>query len=82
MAQIPHTKDERRNKMKKIMFNDAYGLTDAVLQGRKTMMRRIARFDETERPCQKRLSLPSSTNSAAKERGSAIPTSLPILSNL
>lgn len=35
------------------MFNDAYGLTDAVLQGRKTMMRRIARFDETERPCQK-----------------------------
>jgi hypothetical protein len=40
-------------KMKKIMFNDAYGLTDAVLQGRKTMTRRIARFNETERPCQK-----------------------------
>ena len=27
--------------MKKIMFNDKYGLTEAVLQGRKTMMRRI-----------------------------------------
>lgn len=39
--------------MKKIMFNDAYGLTDAVLQGRKTMTRRIARFNETERPCRK-----------------------------
>lgn len=39
--------------MKKIMFSDRFGLTDAVLQGRKTMTRRIARFDETERPCQK-----------------------------
>ena len=28
--------------MKKIMFNDRYGLTEAVLQGRKTMTRRIA----------------------------------------
>lgn len=27
--------------MKKIMFNDRYGLTDAVLSGRKTMTRRI-----------------------------------------
>lgn len=27
--------------MKKIIFNDKYGLTDAVLQGRKTMTRRI-----------------------------------------
>lgn len=27
--------------MKKIMFNDKYGLTDAVLNGRKTMTRRI-----------------------------------------
>lgn len=27
--------------MKKIMFNDRYGLTKAVLEGRKTMMRRI-----------------------------------------
>ena len=27
--------------MKKIMFNDSYGLTDAVLEGRKTMTRRI-----------------------------------------
>lgn len=28
--------------MKKIMFNDRYGLTQAVLNGRKTMIRRIA----------------------------------------
>lgn len=28
--------------MKKIMFNDRYGLTEAVLRGRKTMTRRIA----------------------------------------
>lgn len=27
--------------MKKIMFNDRYGLTQAVLEGRKTMTRRI-----------------------------------------
>lgn len=27
--------------MKKIMFNDKYGLTDAVLQGRKTITRRV-----------------------------------------
>ncbi|MBO4601611.1 MAG: hypothetical protein J5651_00430 [Salinivirgaceae bacterium] len=27
--------------MKKIMFNDRYGLTEAVLQGRKTMTRRV-----------------------------------------
>lgn len=35
------------------MFNDRFGLTDAVLKGCKTMTRRIARFNETERPCQK-----------------------------
>lgn len=29
--------------MKKIMFNDKYGLTDAVLDGRKTMTRRISK---------------------------------------
>lgn len=29
--------------MKKIMFNDKYGLTDAVLQGRKTMTRRMVK---------------------------------------
>lgn len=28
--------------MKKIMYNDTYGLTDAVLEGRKTVTRRIA----------------------------------------
>lgn len=28
--------------MKKIMFNDRYGLTQAVLKGRKTQTRRIA----------------------------------------
>lgn len=31
--------------MKKIMFNDNYGLTDAVLKGRKTMTRRIIPID-------------------------------------
>ena len=33
--------------MKKIMFNDRYGLTQAVLEGRKTMTRRIIPVDET-----------------------------------
>lgn len=27
--------------MKKIMFNDKYGLTEAVLEGRKTQTRRV-----------------------------------------
>lgn len=31
--------------MKKIMFNDRYGLTEAVLQGRKTQTRRIIKWD-------------------------------------
>ena len=31
--------------MKKIMFNDKYGLTDAVLGGRKTMTRRVIKGD-------------------------------------
>lgn len=29
--------------MKKILFNDKYGLTEAVLEGRKTMTRRICK---------------------------------------
>jgi hypothetical protein len=33
-------------KMKKIMFNDKYGLTKAVLEGRKTITRRIVRNPE------------------------------------
>ena len=33
--------------MKKIMFNDRYGLTAAVLQGRKTMTRRICKEHAT-----------------------------------
>lgn len=32
--------------MKKIMFNDRYGLTQAVLEGRKTMTRRIVKHPE------------------------------------
>lgn len=32
--------------MKKIMFNDHFGLTDAVLQGRKTMTRRILDYEK------------------------------------
>ena len=31
--------------MKKIMFNDQYGLTDAVLEGKKTMTRRTVKWD-------------------------------------
>jgi hypothetical protein len=31
--------------MKKIMFNDKYGLTEAVLEKRKTMTRRMERID-------------------------------------
>lgn len=30
--------------MKKIMFNDRFGLTQAVLEGRKTMTRRIVTY--------------------------------------
>ena len=33
--------------MKKIMFNDRYGLTQAVLEGRKTMTRRIVSIPDT-----------------------------------
>ena len=35
--------------MKKIMFNDKYGLTEAVLKGRKTMTRRIVKCPKTFR---------------------------------
>lgn len=38
--------------MKKIMFNDRFGLTQAVLDGRKTMTRRIVQIDE--RPCKEK----------------------------
>ena len=31
--------------MKKIMFNDKFGLTQAVLEGRKTMTRRVCKYD-------------------------------------
>lgn len=34
--------------MKKIMFNDKYGLTQAVLDGRKTMTRRICKYDRPD----------------------------------
>lgn len=36
---------EIRYRMKKIMFNDRYGLTQAVIEGRKTMTRRLE-FDD------------------------------------
>lgn len=36
--------------MKKIMFNDRYGLTKAVLEGRKPMTRRIATFEGIRNP--------------------------------
>lgn len=34
--------------MQKIMFNDRYGLTDAVIKGRKIMTRRVVPWDITE----------------------------------
>lgn len=34
--------------MQKIMFNDRYGLTDAVIKGRKIMTRRVVPWDLTE----------------------------------
>lgn len=34
--------------MKKIMFSDKYGLTKAVLDGRKTMTRRICKYDRPD----------------------------------
>ncbi len=37
--------------MKKIMFNDRYGLTKAVLEGRKTMTRRIIKHPEEVEIC-------------------------------
>ena len=36
--------------MKKIMFNDKYGLTDAVLKGHKTMTRRVATYETVKEP--------------------------------
>lgn len=35
--------------MQKIMFNDRYGLTDAVIEGRKIMTRRVVPWNLTER---------------------------------
>lgn len=39
---------EIRYRMKKIMFNDRYGLTQAVIEGRKTMTRRLVPWALTE----------------------------------
>ena len=36
--------------MKKIMFNDSYDLTKAVLEGRKTMTRRVTNFNPADSP--------------------------------
>lgn len=38
--------------MKKIMFNDKYGLTQAVLEGRKTQTRRIVKTPENATGCE------------------------------
>lgn len=46
--------------MKKIMFNDRYGLTDAVLSGRKTMTRRIVPPIEVDWNRRGRVTLPVS----------------------
>lgn len=34
--------------MKKIFFSDEYGLTQAVLEGRKTMTRRVCKYDRPD----------------------------------
>lgn len=39
--------------MKKIMFNDRFGLTGAVLEGRKTVTRRIVPYDRESSPAYK-----------------------------
>lgn len=41
--------------MKKIMFNDRYGLTQAVIEGRKTMTRRLAASSPSKHFSLKRL---------------------------
>lgn len=38
-------KELKKDTMKKIMFNDKYSLTQAVLDGRKTMTRRVCKYD-------------------------------------
>lgn len=40
-----------RKDMQKIMFNDKYGLTQAVVEGRKTMTRRVAKFPKNLMVC-------------------------------
>jgi hypothetical protein len=44
--------------MKKIMFNDRYGLTQAVLEGNKTMTRRIIQDIEIDWNRRGRVTLP------------------------
>ena len=51
--------------MKKIMFNDKYGLTSSVLEGRKTMTRRIAYTGEVVMPN-------SGYLTESKERGTCV----------
>ena len=41
------------DNMKRIMFNDKYCLTDAVIEGRKTMTRRACTISITERDTMK-----------------------------
>lgn len=42
------TNNQKVRTMKKIMFNDRYGLTEAVLSGRKTQARRICKHDRPD----------------------------------
>lgn len=43
MGEFDRSRYQNRKAMKKIMFNDKYGLTKAVLEGRKTQTRRIVK---------------------------------------
>lgn len=48
--------------MKKIMFNDKYGLTQAVLEGRKTQTRRIIKFSDVDNVYVNEKSFPITNN--------------------
>lgn len=46
MGELDRSRYQNRKAMKKIMFNDKYGLTKAVLEGRKTQTRRIIKMPD------------------------------------
>jgi hypothetical protein len=55
---IAKREKQKERTMKKIMFNDSYGLTQAVLEGKKTMTRRIIQDIEIDWNRRGRVTLP------------------------